>query len=143
MTDKEQDDKRVLVLKKVNVIFAETNQESEYGASLTIDANDPDLRDMIIKYHKENNLSEPKFKEYTNERTNETTLQYNVKLAKFVDIKGKENYGAAELGRGAVVNVVINAYDYDNKFNKGTSKSITAIFIIEPKKNNAMDLIAE
>ena len=137
------DDTKILTLKHVELIFAETKADSKYGASITIDATDPELRDTIIKYHKANNLPEPKFKEYVNERTNETTMQYNVKLAKFVDIKGKENYGPSELGRGAVVNVVINAYDYDNNFNKGTSKSVTAIFIIEPKKNNAMDLIAE
>lgn len=131
-------DKNELTLKHVKVLFVELDADNKYGASITIDATDSVLRDQIIKWAKENKLTEPKFKEYTNEKTNDTTIQYNVKLAKFVDINDKDG-----LGYGAVVNLLIGAYDYENNFGKGTSKSVKAIFVVEPKKNSNMDKIAE
>lgn len=131
-------DKNELTLKHVKVLFVELDADNKYGASITIDATDSVLRDQIIKWSKENKLTEPKFKEYTNEKTNDTTIQYNVKLAKFVDINDKDG-----LGYGAVVNLLIGAYDYENNFGKGTSKSVKAIFVVEPKKNSNMDKIAE
>lgn len=131
-------DKNELTLKHVKVLFVELDADNKYGASITIDATDSVLRDQIIKWAKENKLTDPKFKEYTNEKTNDTTIQYNVKLAKFVDINDKDG-----LGYGAVVNLLIGAYDYENNFGKGTSKSVKAIFVVEPKKNSNMDKIAE
>lgn len=131
-------DKNELTLKHVKVLFVELDADNKYGASITIDATDSVVRDQIIKWAKENKLTEPKFKEYTNEKTNDTTIQYNVKLAKFVDINDKDG-----LGYGAVVNLLIGAYDYENNFGKGTSKSVKAIFVVEPKKNSNMDKIAE
>ncbi len=131
-------DKNELTLKHVKVLFVELDTDNKYGASITIDVSEPDIREQITKWYTQNKLSEPKFKEYNNEKTNDTTIQYNVKLAKFVDINDKD-----ELGYGAVVNLLIGAYDYENNFGKGTSKSVKAIFVVEPKKNSNMDKIAE
>lgn len=127
-----------LILKHVKVLFVQLDEDNKFGTSITIDASEPDVRDQIIKWCKENKLSEPKFKEYTNEKTNVTTIQYSMKLAKFVNINDKE-----ALGYGAIVNILARAYDYENTFGKGISKSVTNIFVVEGKKNTGMDKIAE
>ena len=131
-------DAKELVLKHVKVLFVQLSDKDKFGKSITIDASEPDVRDKVIKWCKENKLSEPKFKEYTNEKTNATTIQYSVKLAKFVEISDEDG-----LGYGAIVNLLIGAYDYENNFGKGVSKSVKSIFVVEPKKNNNMDKIAE
>lgn len=131
-------DKSELILKHVKVLFAELDDKNKYGTSITIDASEPDVRDKIIKWSKENGLTDPKFKEYTNEKTKQTTIQYNVKLARFVEISDED-----EIGYGAIVNLLIRAYDYENTFGKGKSKSVVSIFIIEGKTNSNMDKIAE
>lgn len=133
-----ESDPRELILKHVNVLFVELDDKNKYGTSITIDATEPTVRDQIIKWCKENKLSEPKFKEYTNEKTKVTTIQYSMKLAKYVDISDED-----ALGYGSVVNILARAYDYENTFGKGTSKSVTNIFVVEPKKNTNMDKIAE
>lgn len=133
-----ESDKRELILKHVKVLFVELDTANKFGTSITIDATEPAVRDAIIKWCKENKLSEPKFKEYTNEKTNVTTIQYSLKLAKFVEINNVDG-----LGFGAVVNLLVRAYDYENTFGKGISKSVASIFVVEPKKNTNMDKIAE
>lgn len=133
-----ESDKRELILKHVKVLFVELDTNNKYGTSITIDATEPAVRDQIIKWCKGNKLAEPKFKEYTNEKTNVTTIQYSMKLAKFVNINNVEG-----LGYGAIVNILARAYDYENTFGKGVSKSVANIFVVEPKKDTAMDKIAE
>lgn len=133
-----ESDKRELILKHVKVLFVELDTTNKFGTSITIDATEPTVRDAIIKWCRENKLNEPKFKEYTNEKTNVTTIQYSLKLAKFVEINNVEG-----LGFGAVVNLLVRAYDYENTFGKGISKSVASIFVVEPKKNTNMDKIAE
>lgn len=131
-------DKRELILNHVKVLFVELDSKNPFGTSITIDATEPEIRDKIIKWAKENKLNNPKFKEYTNEKTNQTTIQYSLKLAKFVQINDED-----ALGYGSLVNILVRAYDYENTFGKGTSKSVLSIFVVEGKTNTNMDKIAE
>lgn len=127
-----------LVLNHVPVVFAET-EDKGFGKSITIDAGE--FKDVIEKWVKDNNINGgvAKFKEYTN-KEGVTTLQYNFKISKFTEIDGKDS---TELGFGAVINLIASAYDYDNQFGKGTSASLKAVYVVEPRFNSAMNRIKE
>lgn len=130
-----------LILKHVKVIFAEM-EDKGFGRNLTIDVTEPEIQKQITEWVKVNNINggEAKFKDYTN-KDGITTKQYNLKFSDYTEIAGKEEAGS--LGYGAIVNILARAYDYDNKFGKGTSASLTSVYIVEPKINTNMDKIAE
>lgn len=130
-----------LILKHVKVIFAEL-EDKGFGKSITIDATAPEVQEQITKWVAENNINGgvAKFKDYTN-KDGETTKQYNFKVSKFTEIAGHDE--ESSLGYGAIVNLLARAYEYDNKFGKGISASLSTIFIVEPKINTNMDKIAE
>lgn len=130
-----------LVLKHIKVVFAEL-EDKGFGTSLTLDVTEPSIQAQISEWVKANNINggAARFKDYTN-KDGETTKQYNIKLSNYTVIKGKEENMA--LGYGAIINLVARAYDYDNKFGKGTSASASAIYIVEPRIDTTMDKIAE
>lgn len=137
-------DKKIIVLTHVNVIFSELVDKG-FGRSITIDATDKEVQKSITEWVKANNINggTPKFKEYTNEKDDKTTIQYNFKLSDYTQIDGKDGLGEKELGYGAVVNLQARAYEYENKFGKGISSSLDGIFVVEPTKNTVMANIAE
>lgn len=128
-----------LILKHIKVVFAEL-EDKGFGTSLTLDVTDPAIQKQISEWVKANNINggTARFKDYTN-KDGVTTKQYNVKLSKYTDIKGDAN----GLGYGAVVNIALRSYAYDNQFGKGISASAAAIFIVTPRVNTTMDKIAE
>lgn len=130
-----------IVLKHVKVVFAEL-EDKGFGVNITIDVTDPALQEQITKWVKENKINggEPKFKDYTN-KNGETVKQYNIKLSKYTEFDAKDP--SFELGFGSVINLVARAYEYENKFGKGVSASVSAIYILEDKINTTMDKIAE
>lgn len=133
-----------LVLKHVNVIFAELKDKG-YGRSITIDATNPDVKAAIETWVAANNINggKAKFKDYTG-KDGKTVTQYQLRLSDYTEVDGVNGeYYENDLGFGAVVNLKATPFTYDNKFGKGVSASLRAVFIIEPRKNNAMDGIAE
>lgn len=127
-----------LVLKGVKVLFVEIN-DKDFGSSITIDVTDETVRSAIETYFAGESLS-PKFKDYTNKKTGEVTKQFSIKLASFIKIQDEsgneyeldaiENkLSQIKLGYGAIVNLAIRPYDYDNKFGKGRSASVSALKI--------------
>ena len=130
-----------LILKHVKVIFAELEDKKGFGTSITIDATGPETQKTIADWVKANNINGgvAKFKDYTN-KDGETTKQYNFKISQYTEFSGLDT---KELGFGALINLVARPYSYDNQFGKGTSASLSAVFIVEPKVHTVMDKIAE
>lgn len=127
-----------LIIKHANVIFSELTDKG-FGRSIVIDATDEEMQKQINDWSAENGVK-PKFKDYTN-KEGKTTKQYTIKLSEFTQIDGQE--GEKSLGYGAVVNVIIRAFEYSNKFGKGKSCSASGIFVVEPKTDTVMSKIAE
>lgn len=133
-----------IVLKDLDVIFAEL-EDKGYGLSITIDATKPEIQKAITEWVKANNINggEPKFKPYTGKDGVEV-IQYQFKISPYTDFKFKDvETEHAGLGFGAKVNIVARAFEYKNKFGSGISASLSAVFVKEGAKNNAMNKIAE
>ena len=132
-----------LVLTHATVIFAEL-QDKGFGLSITIDATDPVIKDAITKWVAANNINggTPKFKDYTN-KDGKTVTQYQLRISDYTEFDGKNGEGKNALGYGAVVNLKARPFTYDNKFGKGVSASLRAVYIVEPRKNNTFDGISE
>lgn len=137
-------DNKTIVLKHVSVIFSEL-EDNGYGRNIVINANDPEVQKQITEWVKANNINGgvAKFKDFTN-KDGVTTKQYTFKLSQYTDIKSSdESAKNCGLGYGAVINMQARAFEYDNKFGKGISSSIDAIFVVVPAKNNTMANLAE
>ena len=132
-----------LTLNHVNVIFAEL-VDNGYGRNITIDATDPTIKKAITDWVAANKIKggTPKFKDYT-DKEGKTTTQYQFTISKYTAFGGKNNEDENALGYGAVITLIARPFTYDNKFGKGVSASLKAVYIIEPRKNNALDTISE
>lgn len=127
-----------LILKNVKLLFIELN-DKDFGSSITIDVTDEKIRKEIEQFYTSEGLT-PKFKDYTNAKSGESTKQYSVKLASFAEFRDEDdksfnidnvNPADIKLGFGAEINVVIRPYKYDNKFGAGKSASATAIRVVK------------
>lgn len=136
-------EKQELVLTHVNVIFAELKDKG-FGRSITIDATEPSVKQAITDWVAANNINggTPKFKDYTG-KDGKTVTQYQLRFSEFTEVDGKNGENELELGYGAVVNLKARPFTYDNKFGKGISASLRAVFIVTPRKNNTFDGISE
>ena len=134
---------RTLQLFDVKVIFADL-EDRGFGRNIVIDATDEKVQKQIKDWVKENNINggEAKFKDYTN-KDGETTKQYTFKLSKFTEFGGKDNLDEKAIGFGAIVNILASAYEYENKFGKGTSASLRAVYVKEGQVKSALSSIAE
>lgn len=137
-----------LIIKNAKLLFVEIN-DKDFGSSITIDVTDPEMQKIITEYYTNAGLN-PKFKDYVNGKTGETTKQFSVKIASFANIQTEDGetltldeaenkVSAIKLGFGAIVNIAIKPYEYDNKFGKGKSASVSAIRIVKGAEiKNAM-----
>lgn len=115
-----------LKLQKVKVIFYNDVDEG-FGTSITIDATDPQVRKQIEDWVKENNIGKDNpgvanFKEYTNEKSGETTIQYAFRINDYTKYAGLNGLSEKDLGYGAVVDLIANAFVYNNKFTKNEDR---------------------
>lgn len=128
-----------LILRDVKVIFANLENKG-FGTSITIDATDKKIRDQISDWVAENKIGKTNpgvanFKEYTPEDSDEVTYQFSSKIKVGADekfptkFKGLNNLTKENLGFGAVVDLALNAFPFDNMYGKGVSHSITAVLI--------------
>ena len=132
-----------ITLKHVNVVFSELT-DAGFGRSITIDATAPKIQEQIKKWVKDQKINggEAKFKEYEN-KDGKVTIQYTFKLSDYTRFDGKDGLSEKDLGYNAVINLVARAYTYDNKFGKGISASLAAVYVVEAAPNNTMANIAE
>lgn len=122
-----------LILRDAKVIFANLVDEG-FGTSITIDVTDEKLREQISSWVAENKIGKDNpgvanFKEYAPEDSEEVTYQFSFKINEHTKFKGIESLTKENLGFGAVIDLVVNAFAYDNKFGKGVSQSLSAILI--------------
>lgn len=131
-----------IYLKNVKVIFANLVDEG-FGRSITIDATEPEVATEIEEWVERNKIGKAPNAGKANFKRYEETLQYAFKLndsTKFVYSAGVTD---KDLGYGAVVSLAANAFDYDNKFGKGTSSSLSAVVVHKGKSTGADDDLAE
>lgn len=114
-----------LKLKGVKVVFYNPEDEG-FGTSITI-AVDDEAKKLITDWVKANNIGKdnpgvPNFKDYTNEKTGETTTQYSFRLNEYTRYAGINGLSEKDLGYGAVVDLIANAFEYNNKFTSGKTR---------------------
>jgi len=128
-------------LKNVKVIFANLEDEG-FGKSITIDATDKDIKKGIEDWVKENKIGKTNPGE-ANFKTYEDVIQYSFRLndkSKFVYCSGVPE---GSLGYGAEVSLAANAFEYNNKFGKGVSASLSAIVVEKAASTGADADIAD
>ena len=134
---------KTLQLFDIKVIFADL-EDRGFGRNIVIDATDEKVQKVIIEWVKENNINggEAKFKDYT-DKDGKTTKQYTFKLSQYTEFGGADNLNEKAIGFGAVVNLLASAYEYDNKFGKGVSASLRAVYVKEGQVKSALSSIAQ
>jgi len=127
-----------LTLRNVEVIFANLEDKDGFGRSITIDATNADTKKTITEWVVANKIGKgdkagkPNFKEY------EGKLQYNLKINDFTRFAGSNGLSEKDLGFGAKISLIPNAFEYDNKFGKGVSGSLSAV-VIEKRASTSAD----
>ena len=129
-----------LKLKNVEVVFANLEDEG-FGRSLTIKVTS-DNETMINDFFKVNQIGnekskvigEPNYKEY--EGTKQLGIRFNDNT-KFAGLNGLDKL---DLGFGARIDCIVNAFEYNNKFTRGTTyvgASLSAVVILSGRKTGA------
>lgn len=138
-----EDNTKTIQLFDVKVIFADL-EDRGYGRNIVIDVTDPETQKAISEWVKENNINggEAKFKDYTT-KDGEETKQYTFKLSNYTQFGGKDNLDEKALGYGAIINLLASAYDYNNKFGKGTSAALRAVYVKEGAVKSALGEISK
>lgn len=143
------EDNTKLKLKDTRVIFYNPEDEG-FGTSITIDCTDEAVKKQIVDWVKENNIGKDNpgvanIKEYTPEG-GDTVYQFNLKINDYTRYAGINGLSQDNLGYGAVVDVIAQAYTYNNKFTKGEDRvgfSATAVVIKEGAKSGGDADLAE
>lgn len=123
-------------LKDVKVIFYNAQDEG-YGRSITIDATDEAIKKQITEWVERNKIGKdepgvPKFKEYTNEKTGETTVQFAFKLTDYTKYAGINGLSEKDIAYGSHIDLIANAFEYNNSFTGHKTKvgqSVSAIVV--------------
>lgn len=138
-----EESNKTIQLFDVKVIFADL-EDRGFGRNIVIDATDPKIQVQIKAWTKENNINggEAKFKDYTTKDGVETK-QYTFKLSNYTQFGGDNNLDEKSIGYGAIINLLASAYDYDNKFGKGTSASLRAVYVKEGATKSALSEISK
>ena len=132
-----------LIIKNAKIVFADL-EDKGFGKNIVIDATDKEMQDLITDFYKSAKVGsgKPKFKDYTN-KEGETTKQFTIKLSEYTDIEGKDGLDAKDLRYGAIVNILVRTYEWDNTFGKGISARAQSIFVVEGGAKSNMSKIAE
>lgn len=114
-----------LKLKNVKVIFFNPEDEG-FGTSITIDATSEETRKQISEWVKANNIGKDNpgvanFKEYTPEGGS-VTYQFAFKINEFTRYAGVNGLGKDDIGYGSMIDLMANAYTYNNKFTGGKDR---------------------
>lgn len=135
-------DPRKIYLKNVKVIFANLVDEG-FGRSITIDATEPEIATAIDEWVAANNIGKAPNQGKANFKQYEDTIQYAFKINDNTKFVYADGLGEKDLGYKAEVSLAANAFDYDNKFGKGTSSSLSAVVVHRGKATGAEQDIAE
>lgn len=121
----EQNPKAKLKLQKVKVVFFNPTDEG-FGTSITIDCTDSNVKKQIEDWVRENNIGKENpgvanFKEYTPEG-GDTTLQFAFKINDYTKYAGVNGLGKEDISYGATIDLIAQAYTYNNKFTGGKDR---------------------
>ena len=129
-----------LKLKNVEVVFANLEDEG-FGRSLTIKVtseNEKAINEFFrvnqIGNDKSKVIGEPNYKEY------EGTKQLSIRLNDNTRFAGLNGLDQLDLGFGARIDCIVNAFEYNNKFTRGETfvgASLSAVLILSGKKTGA------
>ena len=133
-----------IVLTDLNVIFFNLEDEG-FGLSVTVDATDQKVQDTISKWYEVNaigkesdpNKGKPKFKEYVNEKSGQKSQQFTFKYNDMTKFAGLNGLSKKDIGFGSVIDIVANAFTFDNKFGKGVGQSLSAVLVKSAGKTGA------
>lgn len=133
-----------ITLTDLKVIFFNLEDEG-FGFNITVDVTDQAVQDKISEWFEKNaigkdndaNKGKPKFKEYKNEKTGELTKQFSFKYNDMTKFAGINGLTKEDIGFGAVIDVVANAFTFDNKFGKGVGQSLSAVVVKQGGKTGA------
>lgn len=114
-----------LKLKNVKVVFFNPTDEG-FGTSITIDCTNPEVKKQIEEWVKDNNIGKDtpgvaNIKEYTPEN-GDTTLQFAFKINEYTKYAGVNSLGKDDIGYGATIDLIAQAYTYNNKFTGGKDR---------------------
>lgn len=120
------EDNTKLKLQKVKVVFYNPEDEG-FGTSITIDCTDEAVKKQIVDWVKANNIGKDNpgvanIKEYTPEDSDTTTYQFAFKINEYTKYAGINGLSKDDLGYGAVIDLIAQAYTYNNKFTKGEDR---------------------
>lgn len=123
-------------LKDVKVIFANL-EDTGFGKSITIDCTDKAVEDQIVEWVKTNNIGKDNpgvanIKDYTSEKTGETTRQFAFRINDYTKFAGVNGLSEKDLGYGARVDLIANSFTYNNKFTGGKERvgqSLSAVVV--------------
>lgn len=124
-------------LNNVEVVFANLD-DTGFGKSITVSAVDPAVEKAITEWVKENKIGKgdkagvPNFKEYEGKK------QFAFKINDYTRFAALPGLTVNQLGYGARISLIASAFDWENKFGKGTSSSLTAV-LVEKAANSASD----
>ena len=129
-----------LKLKNVEVVFANLEDEG-FGRSLTIKVtseNEKAINNFFnvnqIGNEKSKVIGEPNYKEY------EGTKQLGIRFNDNTRFAGLNGLDQLDLGFGAKIDCFINAFEYNNKFTRGTTyvgASLSAVVILSGRRTGA------
>ena len=125
--------KTKLKLNDVKVIFVSLVDEG-FGTSITIDATNPEIKSAIEGWVKDNNIGKgdkagvPNFKTYEPDDA-DPVVQYSFKFNDYTRWNGVDGLTKDDLGYGATISLIANAFLVDNKFMKGVSASLQNVLI--------------
>jgi len=128
-------------IKNAKVIFA-TLQDEGFGRSIVIDVTDKELQTAIEGWVKANKIGKAN-PGVANFKTYEDTVQYNFRLNDSTKIVYRSGVSEGSLGYGAVISLSANAFEYNNKFGKGTSASLSAVVVEKGRSTGADADLAE
>lgn len=131
-----QTDPRKIYLKNVSVVFANLEDEG-FGRSITIDVTDGDLQKQIEDWVATNKIGKAPNTGVANFKAYNDTVQYAFKINDSTKFVYAEGLTSADLGYRSEVSLAANAFDYDNKFGKGTSSSLSAVIVHRGKATGA------
>lgn len=108
-----------------------------FGLSITVDVTDQSIQDKISAWFEANMIGKekdadkgkPKFKDYKNEKTGEVTKQFAFRYNDFTKFAGLNGLKKEDIGFQSVIDLVSNAFSYDNKFGKGVGHSLSAVLV--------------
>lgn len=134
-----------LTLKDVKVLFFDSSEKNGFKPSVTIDVTEP-IYDQLSKFWAENQIGKPKsgvavgelnLKEYDGK------YQFTIKLSPNTKYAGLDGLSKDNIGYGAIVDMQVNAYEYNNAFTGGKTfvgASVSAILVVREASANNNDI---